>query len=144
MILHHYTANTGHYSAQPRAEISAATLNYLAPFATRPGNHELHGGVKLVIPKSTATGIGSFRLLNKRGDDLIVAMLAWQAGPASFFMWSAARKNAPLLPDRPAGHPWLSVIMLPACAQADKQTMLILGDIERCVAWSIITQQPGG
>lgn len=144
MILHHYTANTGHYSMQPRKDISQAALDYLAPIVTRSGEHVLHGGLRLVIPEGGSKGASSYMILSaKNRNPLVLAALAWQPGTVSEQLWQSARDGIRTLPEQPKGHPWLIVTLLPALDGEPADKIGLIGDLERCVAFAIILHQPG-
>lgn len=147
MTLHHYTVQTGHLTLQARGEIDQKALDFLAPMILSPGTHPLPGTtIKLDIPVGNmgqTSGVGSFRLLNAADVPVALAMLAWRASAEAGVIWGTCLPNTPM-PDAPAGYPWLAIVIMPGIAALSRDDTLMLGDIERCVAWSIITQQPAG
>lgn len=147
MTLHHYTVQTGHLTLQTRGEVDQKSLDLLAPMILRPGTHPLPGTtIQLDIPAGNmgqASGVASFRLLTSDGDPVALAMLAWRASVEAGVIWGTCLPNTPLL-DAPAGYPWLAIVLMPGIAALSRDDTLMLGDIERCVAWSIIAQQPAG
>jgi hypothetical protein len=147
MTLHHYTVQTGHLTLQTRGEVDQETLDFLAPLVLRPGTHELPGTtIRLNIPQGNMgrpEGVASFMLLDATGKPVVICMLAWRDSHAAGIIWGTCLPGTPM-PDEPAGFPWLAVMLRPAFAALSRADMLMLGDIERCVAWSIITQQPAG
>ena len=147
MTLHHYTVQTGHLTLQTRGEVDQKALDLLAPMILRPGTHPLPGTtIKLDIPAGNmgqTSGVGSFRLLNAAAEPVALAMLAWRASAEAGVIWGTCLPNTPM-PDQPAGYPWLAIVLMPGLATLSRDDTLMLGDIERCVAWSIVTQQPAG
>ena len=147
MTLHHYTVQTGHLTLQKRSEVGQKALDLLTPLILRPGTHTLPGTtIRLDIPAGNmgqASGVGSFRLLTDDGVPVALAMLAWRASVEAGVIWGTCLPNTPM-PDTPAGFPWLAIALMPGIATLSRDDTLMLGDIERCVAWSIITQQPAG
>lgn len=147
MTLHHYTVQTGHLTLQTRGEVDQKALDLLAPMILRPGTHTLPGTtIQLDIPAGNmgqASGVASFRLLTADGVPVAIAVVAWRESAEATECWSSLGGNN-WLPQQPAGYPWLAIVVMPAIATLSRDDTLMLGDIERCVAWSIITQQPTG
>jgi hypothetical protein len=147
MTLHHYTVQTGHLTLQTRGEVDQYALDLLAPMILKPGTHALPGTtIKLDIPDGNmgqTSGVGSFRLLAADGEPVALAMLAWRASAEAGVIWGTCLPNTPM-PAAPAGYPWLAIVLMPGITALSRDDIMMLGDIERCVAWSIITQQPAG
>lgn len=147
MTLHHYTVQTGHLTSQQRSEVDQSSLDFLAPLILRPGTHALPGtSIQLGIPAGNmgqTSGVGSFQLYTASGEPVALAMLAWRASIEAGVIWGTCLPGTPM-PDKPAGYPWLAIMLRPGILTLSREDTLMLGDIERCVAWSIITQQPAG
>jgi hypothetical protein len=147
MTLHHYTVQTGHLTVHQQGEVNQPTLDLLAPMILQPGVHALPGtSIYMDIPSGNmgnAAGVASFRLLTTTREPAAVCMLAWQASAEAGIMWGTCLPGTPM-PDTPDGYPWLAVVLMPGITTLTRDDMLMLGDIERCISWSIITQQPAG
>lgn len=146
MTLYHYTVQTGHLTLQKQSEVDQKALDLLAPLILRPGTHALPGTtVKLSIPAGNmgqASGVGSFRLVAADGAPVALAVLAWRSGTEASALWQ--KLGGEHLPKYPRGYPWLAIVLMQGVALLSRADILMLGDIERCAAWSIITQQPAG
>ena len=46
-------------------------------------------------------------------------------------------------PDTRPAVPWLGVLLLPGMTAMPVETVAQLGDMERCLAWTLIEQAPG-
>ena len=45
-------------------------------------------------------------------------------------------------PSRPPAVPWLAVWLMPFLITADVETVALLGDLERCLAWALMEARP--
>lgn len=143
--LAHLTLNTGHLRMSPRSEVRDETIRVLDP-AVRGGKHTVQGmQIEVNRHKNGASfgiGIG--------GHTMILGAVIWNEATAETTwesMVDAYRVQHGEEPPAkmPADAPWLAV-MLP-CSNATMLSiattdqLLQLGDLERCIAWTILAQE---
>lgn len=140
----HVTLNTGHSRVSPRSEVSDDVIAALRP-VVRAGGGMLPGppGYRLVL---TREGRNAAYTIHRVDDGGAVAPLVTCIVSQTPGVWGAVwprvtkgvRTRRPLV--EPA-LPWLAVDIHPTVA-LDNASMEWLGDLERCVAWTIIEDQP--
>lgn len=144
----HYTLNTGHTRLSPRSEVSESAVRCLQPIIE-------HGGE---IPG--ASGPDSMELTMTRYDGGALFTI-WQGLPIinGAFAWTEAADNE-VWPEllsiyqdiyghppglglkkaqKPAQLPWLGIVLLPPLFDQTpkaRAALSILGDLERCIAWT--------
>ena len=139
--LAHLTMNTGDLVHSPRDQVLPATVAWLAPLV-RAGKGEPAG-----IPFE----------VTRRGEGTALFVIGRPAAVACGVCWAEDRAAAAWgamlavmgvqgVPAAPAGRPpvpWLAVAFLPAMAALPPETLVKLGDMERCLAWTLIEQATG-
>lgn len=149
MTLSHLTLNTADLRESPRAEVGPAAIAALARWA-RPVDrlaHPLPGGLPLCARAARAEADGWAQLDVWTGPHLPAqvaqAVLVWTSAAADR-IWprivaqSRALGIAAGLLRRPAQLPWLAVALTPAAAALPPDTLMALGDLERCWAWAVL------
>lgn len=147
MTLAHYTAQTGHLRLQPEAEMDRSLLPLLTPLVASPGRRPIPhaNGLHVIAPsQADAAGCASYLIETTDKQPVVIGLLGWSSSAQA--LWGAAVGwPGAQLPSSPVSLPWHAIILMPGIASLDKDTILMLGDIERCLAWAIITTaQPAG
>lgn len=149
--LHHLTLNTGHLHVSGPGDVDMrAVLPALMDLVNAGGGVVPHaGGLRLELA-TTALGGSIFTLYY--GTWIVAANgLAWDRDGASI-VWNAIESTYLQLTDHhpsilalgaeapamPAALPWLSTLILPSIALVPRETLGLLGDLERCVACCIL------
>lgn len=156
-LLNHLTLNTGHLRASPRSEVHGDVRRALRPIAETSGG-PIPGltGWYLHLIHSVESGLdGSvyFQIARERGRSqrpVVQCMLCWQASEHEA-AWNVAREgytaHEPELrtmrlwrapPPKPPTVPWLAVWLTPFVVRVDPLTLCAFGDLERCVAWTLL------
>ena len=149
MILYHLTLSTGDLRESPRSEVGPEAIAALRPLAGTehgeripvPGDCGLWMSRRSKIPGGAIVEIGA-------GDHVVILMgIAWNQARADT-MWgslvdlvraSAARDGtlvAPVLRQPPL--PWCCVLLGRPQAALPPSIAMMLGDLERCIAWTLI------
>jgi hypothetical protein len=113
-------------------------IDALLPVVTLGGGRLRDTGWSVKITQGTKPGGTAFECWHG-SLWLISCYMAWDE-PGSTEMWQAAMRH-PLHPNvqRPLTLPWLAAALMPVALQsADPKLMLEAGDLERCVAWTIL------
>lgn len=138
-MLKHYTLNTGHTRASPRAEVADNVLPVVAPLLL-PGTHRVpgvRGGYELVVPASPAGWLGT--VFQAKAPIATIGIAATEEDAA--VIWPAMLANykpdSPwyMQPAKQPALPWCSALLF-LNAPAHEW----LGDFERCLAWAWIEQ----
>ena len=140
--LAHLTLTTGHLRNSPAHEVPPEVIEALAPLVQSGGGP---------IPKCpgwsceiTCDAGGAVFHFSKRGIPCILCMLAWDANKAEE-QWSLALECTytelldGISTKMPVTLPWLAVDILPTCILlCSASDMMLMGDLERCLAWTIL------
>ena len=162
--LFHLTCNTGHVAATPRGDVSAEVIDLLLPIVDGesgpvPGMPGWH--ISLFTPRAPdnhiVPGAGAFQIAPGPGLKALATVmcvtcwhadmnaLAWEMVQGGYGSVKAPLKKAglwkPLRPVPPP-LPWLAVWMFPTIALCDQHTVMALGDLERCFAWTMMEAAP--
>jgi hypothetical protein len=139
----HYTLNTGHTRASPRAEVADDILDLLRPL-TAPGDHPVPRtpGYRVVVPE---TGGGIVFTVYRHDVPLVTCGVA-DTPEASAELWPILERfylgltdSGPLAsvgfsaPHQPEGLPWLAVVLV------SPQVPPWVADLERCMAWAFLS-----
>lgn len=135
-VLHHVTLNNGHLAITARGEITPEVIAWLAPMV-QAGKGE-PAGISFGIDRRTD---GSALVVIGR-PPAVLCGVCW-AQDRSAGAWSAMielMRSSGMMqaPDGPPPAPWLAVLTLPAMYQLPPETIAMLGDMERCLAWTLI------
>lgn len=144
--MHHLTMASGHGRWSRKSEVHQRAIAWIQP-VLRAGLGVLPGSDWYLrsLPAGTPGGAafelhhGAPRELGGRW--MSSCYLAW-TDKAAQKMWAAARANRSLVSPglkRPAATPWLATATMPeALFPLDHELMFQLGDLERCVGWTIL------
>jgi hypothetical protein len=56
------------------------------------------------------------------------------------YVWSVLTRQQPTAAPRPEALPWLGIVLHPTMALLSRDEAMMLGDLERCIAWTIIEE----
>lgn len=145
MNLSHLTLTTGDIRMSPRSEVADATIAFLGPLIA-PGTEwprkiPALDGISIIIDRKNS-GRALITLQGPAGRTCIICGLAWEAD-AGDLIWSdmmeLARNEiviAPMLRRPPL--PWLAVMMTSHATTLPPDQLMMIADLERCIAWSIL------
>jgi hypothetical protein len=123
----HITLNSGDARISPRSEVSDDTIAILKPVVAA-------GGGEVAGLHITMEAADTFTLGWQPDTPAVRCYLAKQPNPA---LWKQAGGQG----SEPTGT-WLAVRLLPGALQCTTDQVMMLGDAERHVAWSIIETLP--
>jgi hypothetical protein len=126
-VLIHITLNSGDARISPRSEAGDDTIVMLKPVVAA-------GGGEVASLHITMEATDTFMLGWHSGIPAVRCYLANQSNPA---LWKQAGGQG----SEPTGI-WLAVRLLPGTLQCTTDQIMMLGDAERCVAWTIIETLP--
>ncbi len=158
--LNHLTLNTGHLARTPRSDVDRSIVRLLMPLARAgfgpvPGlsgwylrSYTLDGALGETLP-----GVAYFGLFPQPEVVSLPAVwcvacwraesaaMAWRRAAYLYRAYEASLARIGLWrepdPQPPAELPWLAVWMLPSIAHIDRDITMALGDLERCLAWTM-------
>jgi hypothetical protein len=142
--LAHLTLVTGDLRMSPRSEVSAEALRALSPLVSA-GMGEIPGMPGLYAEIRRGQGQASITIGLANGQVALVAVLAWEPAGAQT-SWGAilslARDGAAIATvlRQPDHLPWLAVTMAMPSATLSPEQLIMLGDLERCLAWAILEE----
>ncbi len=137
--LNHYTLITGHGRLTDRSEVADDVIEALRPIVVNDGG-DLPGGLGLVVTPSESAGGWVFTVYHA-STPLVTCGLAITPEAAGE-VWPCLLEvgkvtGLPILPRQPPV-PWLSVAILPGLNLFGMEMWEWLGDLERCIAWTLI------
>lgn len=145
----HYTLNSGHTNDSPRKDVGDDIIQLLAPIVDKRESP---------IPRlddyqlwtTRTSGAALFTILRASNQEpLIHCALAW-AKEGAQLLWPGFKQvyddafgpwPGKIAAVMPARLPWLSVVLFPGCARVNPEHMYMMGDLERCIAWTILENQ---
>jgi hypothetical protein len=137
----HLTLFTGHLHHSPRSEVHRETIDLLMPYVKRGGGKIGSTGWTVRMVQGVASGSCGFEL-HYSGFWLFSCYMTWTT-TADAPMWDVVRELSKTTLDKPKSVPWLAVHAMPQLAAAPMQAIMAAGDLERCVAWTIIEAMAG-
>jgi len=148
-MLTHLTSTTGHVARTPRADVADEVIALLAPIVAAGGGQVPHTP-EWHLDLWPEAGWAAFQLARGPASSeagkrpYFMAVACWQEDVTPE-AWAQAHKLAQLappdqLPADPPPLPWLSVTLLPAVLLLPRERIGMLGDLERCVAWTLVEQ----
>lgn len=133
--LHHVTLTTGHVLVTPRSDMRDGIAEMIRP-VLEAGSGDL-GGIPVRVLRREA----DMAALSIGLPMAVLMTVCWGDPAASQALWSdigAKRRGAPSGDQAPAV-PWLAVSLdLLVLAMLPQDTQSMLGDLERCIAWTLI------
>lgn len=144
----HYTVNTGHTNDSPRSAVGEDIIQMLSP-VVRAGRSPIPRFEDYQLWVTESPGAVVFTIMRINGEPLILCGLAWTTKGAQA-LWPDLKEiydNAyASVHDQPEASmptrlPWLSVVLFPGCARVNPEHMYMMGDLERCIAWTILENQ---
>ncbi len=148
----HYTLNSGDTRVSPRSEVSDQAMQCLRTIVDQGGEIPGTSGMTLTVTRYSAGAM----FMIWHGLPIINAALACtdeaerELWPALFSTYRDIFGDPPQLGNQPAARPdrlpWLGIIMLPPLFEPTPAAMMalsILGDLERCIAWTYYESEFG-
>jgi hypothetical protein len=134
--LSHLTLQTGHVRNSPRHEVHDDVIAALSPIVISGGGPIAKTDWTLRMVQGAAVGSCGFELHWKNWW-VCSCYLAWtKRGDV------AMRNVVPQLSSIPFGKlgsvPWLTAVLMPGAANAPFSTLMEAGDLERCIAWTVL------
>jgi len=133
--------NTGHERQSPRHEVGDEVIDLLRPIIQRGAGEisDTRWGIRMV--EGAAPGSCGFTL-HYDGSWIVSCYMAWSKEGANA-MWPIAKHTAGLHVvgqpyTRPAAPPWIAVVMMPKAFSSGIEALMEAGDLERCVAWTVL------
>lgn len=140
----HLTLFTGHLRNSPRKEVHRDTINILKPYVMGAGGQIGDTGWTVKMVQGIAPGSCGFTL-HHSGLWLFSCYMAWTTS-ADKPMWDIVRQVSSTALPKPELVPWLAVHAMPdfplmmfKCPYAITEA----GDLERCIAWTVIEAMAG-
>lgn len=143
--IEHMTLTTGHTRSSPRSEVADDVVEILKPLVA--------SGVGVLGDTGWSFGImyghGSCCFIIFHGSHRIATCyVAWTPeGTAAVWPLAASladKTGADTPPGPPGRVPWLAVILMPEVMNVSLDIIMEAGDLERCIAWTVIELQSEG
>jgi hypothetical protein len=135
-MLQHVTLNTGNLEPSPRDQVLPKTVRWLSPMVRKGG------GAPAGIPFAITTRGVDTALFSIGEPPAVLCACCW-SDDRSAEAWAAMlvlmhETGMTLAPAACPHVPWLAVLLLPGMAAMPAETVAKLGDMERCLAWTLI------
>lgn len=136
-VLQHVTMTTGNVVQSPRSGVQQGTLELLRPLLAAGR------GVAAGIPFEVVRRQPGSALLTIGAPPAVLCGVCWdqERSADGWAAMLAASHEAGMrsLPAELPAVPWLAVVILPSgAALMSLETIMMLGDMERCLAWTLI------
>ena len=143
--LHHLTIDTGHLAVTPRSDVSDEAIAWLQPIVDdEQGLADVlwFDLIRLMGPERRPKGAAACTIhLGHGGPALVQCVICWRSEDAET-AWTALSipEIAPVTGRRLSvpSLPWLATKLLPGIESAPQEVVAMLGDAQRCIAWTII------
>lgn len=143
----HLTINTNDVRLSPRSEVSAAAIAVLAPWTRSTDNLPLPVFRQPALVACARISPGWARLdIFAPHAQVAHAVLVWTPGEDAR-LWpqllEQARSSGLIAGTlhKPTTLPWLAATLTPGAATLPIDTLMALGDLERCWAWAVLEAQ---
>lgn len=142
----HLTINTGHSRQSPRSEVSEETLRLLIHHIRQDKSVLPHGHWAIITDRRTP---GCTAVSVMHNDDALrhvaTVGIAWTIDGTTK-IWAlmqalAIQHRIPVRCVKPKP-PTATVILLPDAAQLPPEALMEMGDLGRCLAWAVMSDQP--
>lgn len=137
----HLSLFTGHLRNSPRKEVHRETIEKLMPYVTSAGGQIDDTGWTVKMIQGAAPGSCCFEL-HHSGFWLFSCYMAWTT-TADAPMWDVVRQISKTRIAKPKSVPWLAVHAMPTLMLAPPHAIMEAGDLERCIAWTVIEAMAG-
>ena len=153
--VNHLTLTTGHNRLSPRSEVRDETIKSLKPLVDVGRMEFPHLGIQVSVvqpERADQRGTACFQIgpitSGISGPYVIgfccwkdeMSEIAWQA-TVQYYRAQRVMLGEGLLyrepQDDPPQAPWLAIIITPYMLGLDKDRTMMLGDLERCVFWTL-------
>jgi hypothetical protein len=141
MTLAHLTLNTGHLRMSPRAEVREEAIRSLDGLV-RAGGGACPGFSTIAVQVKVDPGLAQIVISAAEaqgGGMLIGGALIWSEEVADE-IWADMAVKMPTV-ERPKHLPQLLIALHDGIAAMPRETISMLGDLERCLAWAILAQE---
>lgn len=164
--LRHLTLNSGHLAVTARSDVLPEAREVLRPLVRAGGGelcfsmeglhlhitHRCRGGAVFSVHLSEGPTVNvlspSGDVVTLHGYPVITCGLAWKqeaidiVGQLTVNATELAKKiwKQKFAPSPPVDIPWLMVVLYPWMLTLTEQQISALGDLERCIAWTIIDE----
>lgn len=156
--LHHLTSTTGHLTRTSRSKVADDVIELLRPIVEAEGGQvpftpEWHLDVwRLLEDGEPKPGAAVFQVARGPASSdagkrpYVMAVACWRE-ELSAEAWQQAHQIADMappnnLPGEVPPVPWLAVTMMPAIMLLPRERVLQIGDLERCVFWTLVEAAP--
>lgn len=141
--MEHITLTTGHYRLSPRHEVGDDVVALLSPIVAKGAGEIADTGWSVKMVHGVGVGSCGFEL-HYRGIWAVSCYMAWTASD-DIPMWGvASERHGVQRVKRPRSLPWLAAAIMPTSIIFLPTAMLEVGDLERCVAWTILDLSMAG
>lgn len=140
----HLTLSTGHLRNSPRSEVHRDTIKYLRPYVTGACGEIGDTGWTVRMVEGIAPGSCGFTL-HHSGLWLLSCYMAWTTD-ADMPMWDIVKQVSKTTLPKPDTVPWLAVYFMPdfpLIGLKAPHAIMEAGDLERCIAWTVIETMTG-
>jgi hypothetical protein len=132
----HLTLLTGDLRHSSRKEVRHETIEMLMPYVMSAGGAVGNTGWTVRMVQGAGPGSCGFTL-HHSGLWLFSCYMAWTT-TADAAMWNIVRQVSKTRLPKPTSVPWLAVHVMPSMMLASPHTLMEAGDLERCIAWTVI------
>jgi len=141
----HLTLFTGHLRNSLRHEVPKSAIDKLTPYVMSAGGEIENTGWTVKMVQGVAPGSCVFTL-HHSGLWLFSCYMAWIKA-TSAPMWEVVKQVSGTSIPMPKSTPWLAVHampLMPMIMQKAPHAIMEAGDLERCIAWTVIEAMAGG
>ncbi len=159
--LHYFTLNNGAIKDLHRQPLSRRTAATLSDLARRGGGSfaGILSAFSCRVEPALEVGLRAFWFL-RNDTPILFGVACWDPGAADEAFGMAARVYYDLLlqscceaadptmaqpdhaPAMPTRLPWLVRVMLPAIGELQARESIVLDELERCLAWTLLQEAP--
>ncbi|WP_288430156.1 hypothetical protein [uncultured Agrobacterium sp.] len=141
----HLTLFTGHLHNSPRKEVPRWAIDTLMPYVMSAGGEIADTGWTVKMVQGVSPGSCGFTL-HHSGLWLFSCYMAWNT-TADKPMWEIVKQISKTSAPKPKSVPWLAIHAMPSMPLIMLRAPHALseaGDLERCIAWTVIEGMTGG